>query len=110
MFNIQDMTTAELEQFIRNDATTRVDENDTDLLFAVLDELAKRHREEKPASAAASDIRGKAWWQLVNEEISQAEYRDIILFTALSDAEKAVLEERIPRDIQRARRCQITKE
>lgn len=107
---VQEMTTEELEWFVRNDAATRVDESNTDLLFAVLEELERRHQEEIPSAAAASDIRAKAWWQLVNEEISQAEYRDIVLFTALSEEEKAVLEERISRDILRAQRCRFTEE
>ena len=104
------MTAVELEQFIRNDAATRVDESDTDLLFAVLEELERRQQADKPAECAASDIRAKAWWQLVNEEITQAEYRDVVLFTALLEEEKKVLEERIPRDIQRAQRCRFGKE
>lgn len=107
---IQEMSTEELEQVVRNDIATRVDESDTDLLFAVLEELTKRRRAEAPAAVAASDIRAKAWWQLVNEEISQTEYRDIVLFTALSEEEKVVLEERIPQDIQRAQRCRAARE
>lgn len=43
MQNIKDMTTEELEQFVRDDIEKRTDESDTDMLFAVLEELADRH-------------------------------------------------------------------
>ena len=36
------MTTEELEQFVRDDIEKRTDESDTDMLFAVLEELADR--------------------------------------------------------------------
>ena len=107
MLNVQEMTTEDLERIIRGDLETRVDETDTDLLFAVLEELDKRKRAEKPVEAAAADIRKDAWWRLVNGEISQAEYRQTVLFTAMSEDErKALDEEFIPRYISQAVKCQ----
>lgn len=107
MPNIQEMTTAELEQFVRGDCAARVDEKDTDFLFAVLEELDKRKRAEKPVEAAAADIRQDAWWRLVNGEISQAEYRETVLFTAMSEDERKTLDEEfIPRYISQAVKCQ----
>lgn len=109
MPNIQEMTTEELEQFMRDDCETRVDEKDTDFLFAVLEELDKRKRAEEPVEVAAADIRQDAWWRLVNGEISQAEYRETVLFTAMSEDERKALEDEfIPRYINQAFRCQVT--
>lgn len=105
MLKIEEMTTEELEQFVRNDVEMRDDEDDTDLLLAVLDELVKRRQAERPVEFAAGGIRARAWWQLVKGEISQAEYRDTVLFTALSDEERKVLEECIPRYIAQAIAC-----
>ena len=44
MLNIHEMTTAQLEQVERHDIEIRTDEKDTDLIFAVLEELDKRKR------------------------------------------------------------------
>ena len=107
MLNIQSMTTEDLERIARHDIATRTDEKDTDFLFAVLEELGKRKRAEKPMEAATADIRQDAWWRLVNEEISQSEYRDIVLFSAISEVERKTLEEEfIPHYINLAVRCQ----
>lgn len=66
MLNIPQMTTVELELFVRADCDARVDEIDTDFLFAVLEELDKRRREEKPVEAAVAGIRQDDWWRLVS--------------------------------------------
>ena len=42
MLDVQAMTTEELKQFVREDFEKRRDEDDTDLLFEVLEELVRR--------------------------------------------------------------------
>lgn len=100
-----ELSTDSLQNILWYDVDYNFGEPDMDLLEPVMEELAKRHREENPASVAASDIRAAAWWQLVCGEISSAEYRETVLFTALSEEERSALEERVARDIQRARQC-----
>jgi hypothetical protein len=107
MLNVRTATTEELELFVCNDIEMRGGETDTALLFAVLEELSRRNRDTAPARSDVSYIRAKMWWQLVCKNITQEEYRNTVLSTAMSERERTLLEAVfIPRSINQALKCQ----
>ena len=107
MLDVRTATTEELELFVCNDIEMRVGETDTTLLLAVLEELSRRNRDTAPTRSDVSYIRARTWWQLVCKNITQEEYRNIVLSTAMSEYERTLLEDVfIPRFINQALKCQ----
>ena len=106
MLDVKTATTEELEQFVRHDFETRIDESDTDLLLEVVNELARRDEEADPLRAEISETRGMAWFALASGQITQEEYRYIILLTAQTVEEMRELDQVIiPRRIAKAVAC-----
>ena len=107
MLNVRTATTEELELYVCKDIEMRDGETDTALLFAVLEELSRRNRDNAPTRSDVSYIRATMWWQLVCKNITQEEYRNTVLSTAMSESERTLLEAVfIPRSINQALKCQ----